>query len=212
VSGARVAAALALGVTTAAATVPIARMTMTAVHGCADVLLVRGTAAWQGSERRSAMIRWINVETVGPLVTESTHFGEVPEWAEPAPPPDARLVRAAAVAVGWPLPVVAAAWRADRGDEGFPPPSEYDTSGNSPKEAVRRLLDGDPKATRTLLLPGALADSLFFAVAWYGVIAAVAGIARRRAARSVDGHHRHDHAHDDRKRKEERDHPEHDLR
>ena len=211
-SVARVAASLALGVATAAATVPLARMTMTAVRGCADVLLVRERTVWQGSERRSAMIRWINVETVGPLVTESPRTGEVPAWAEPAPPPDARLVRAAAVAVGWPFPVVAAAWRADRGDEGFPPPSEYDTSGNSPKEAVRRLLDGDPKATRALLLPEALADSLFFAAAWYGAIAAVAGIVRRRAAGSADRHHRHDHAHDDGKRHEERDHPEHDLR
>ena len=96
--------ALALGAASAVATVPLARMTMTAITDSTEVFLVRGTAAWSGTERRSAMIRWINVETVGPLVSESARIGEVPDWAEPAPPADARPVRAAALGIGWPLP------------------------------------------------------------------------------------------------------------
>ena len=87
--------ALALGVASAVATVPLARMTMTTITESTEVFLVRGTAAWSGTERRSAMIRWINVETVGPLVNESARIGEVPDWAEPVAADDARLVRAA---------------------------------------------------------------------------------------------------------------------
>jgi hypothetical protein len=142
-------------------------MTMTTITDSTDVFLVRGIAVWIGTERHSSMIRWINVETVGPLVSESARIGEVPDWAEPAPPGDTRLVRAAAVGIGWPLPLLAAKWRADRGDEVFPPPAERDTSGESPKEAVRRTLDGDPKAKRTLLVPHAMADALLLALPWW---------------------------------------------
>jgi len=177
--------ALALGAASAAATVPLARMTMTAITESTEVFLVRGTAAWSGTERRSAMIRWINVETVGPLVNESARIGEVPGWAEPAPPTDARPVRAAALGIGWPLPLIAAEWRADRSDEGFPPSAERDTSGESPKEAMRRTLDGDPKATRTLLVPQAIADSLLLALPWWVLLRGIRWMRARRAARSV---------------------------
>ena len=178
-------AALALGAASAAATVPIARMTMTAITDSTEVFLVRGNAAWSGTERRSAMIRWINVETVGPLMNESPRIGEVPDWAEPAPPTDVRLVRAAAVGIGWPLPLIAAEWRADRGDEVFPPPAERDTSGESPKEAVRRTLDGDPKATRTLLLPQAIADAVLLAFPWWLLLRGVSWMRARRSALAV---------------------------
>lgn len=177
--------ALALGAASAATTVPLARMTMTSITDSTEVFLVRGNAAWSGTERRSAMIRWINVESVGPLVTESARIGEVPEWAEPAPADDARLVRAAAVGIGWPFPLIAAAWRADRGDEVFPPPAERDTSGESPKEAVRRTLDGDPKATRTLLVPEALADAVLLAFPWWLLLRGIAWMRARRFASAI---------------------------
>jgi hypothetical protein len=177
--------ALALGVASAVATVPLARMTMTTITESTEVFLVRGTAAWSGTERRSAMIRWINVETVGPLVNESARIGEVPDWAEPAPPVDARPVRAAALGIGWPLPLIVAEWRADRNDEGFPPSAERDTSGESPKEAVRRMLDGDPKATRTLLAPQAIVDAVLLALPWWLLLRGVSWMRAGRAARSV---------------------------
>jgi hypothetical protein len=177
--------ALALGAASAAATVPLARMTMTAITDSTEVFLVRGNAVWTGTERRSSMIRWINMETVGPLVSESARIGEVPDWAEPAPPGDMRLVRAAAVGIGWPLPLVAAEWRADRGDEVFPPPAERDTSGESPKEAVRRTLDGDAKATRTLLVPQAIADSLLLALPWWLLLRGISWVRASRAAPAV---------------------------
>jgi hypothetical protein len=177
--------ALALGAASAVATVPLARMTMTTITDSTDVFLVRGTAVWIGTERHSSMIRWINVETVGPLVSESARIGEVPDWAEPAPPGDTRLVRAAAVGIGWPLPLLAAKWRADRGDEVFPPPAERDTSGESPKEAVRRTLDGDPKAKRTLLVPHAMADALLLALPWWLLLRGVSWMQARRAAAAV---------------------------
>ena len=177
--------ALALGAASAVATVPLARMTMTTITDSTDVFLVRGIAVWIGTERHSSMIRWINVETVSPLVSESVRIGEVPDWAEPAPPGDTRLVRAAAVGIGWPLPLLAAKWRADRGDEVFPPPAERDTSGESPKEAVRRTLDGDPKAKRTLLVPHAMADALLLAIPWWLLLRGVSWIQARRAAAAV---------------------------
>ena len=158
---------------------------MTAITDSTEVFLVRGNAAWSGTERRSAMIRWINVESVGPLVSESTRIGEVPDWAEPAAADDARLVRAAAVGIGWPLPLIAAAWRAERGDEVFPPPAERDTSGESPKEAVRRTLDGDPKATRTLLVPQAIADAVLLALPWWLLLRGISWTRARRFARAV---------------------------
>ena len=177
--------ALALGAASAVATVPLARMTMTTITDSTEVFLVRGITVWIGTERHSSMIRWINVETVGPLVSESARIGEVPDWAEPAPPGDTRLVRAAAVGIGWPLPLLAAKWRADRGDEVFPPPAERDTSGESPKEAVRRTLDGDPKAKRTLLVPHAMADALLLALPWWLLLRGVSWMQARRAAAAV---------------------------
>jgi hypothetical protein len=177
--------ALALGAASAVATVPLARMTMTTITDSTEVFLVRGIAVWIGTERHSSMIRWINVETVSPLVSESARIGEVPDWAEPAPPGDTRLVRAAAVGIGWPLPLLAAKWRADRGDEVFPPPAERDTSGESPKEAVRRTLDGDPKAKRTLLVPHAMADALLLALPWWLLLRGVSWMQARRAAAAV---------------------------
>jgi len=172
---------LMLGAISAAATVPYAQMTMSAIHESTDVLLLRGTAAWSGSERRSACIQWINVETVGPLMNPSERNGVVPEWAEPAPPLGAGHVRAAAVGIGWPFPVVTASWRAERDDEGFPPPAERDTSGESPKEAVRRTISGDSHAVRRILFPQAALVAVIWALPWWGVLEFVAWMRTRRA-------------------------------
>ena len=181
-TGRRVLAALLLGAASAVATVPYAQMTMSAIHESTDVLLLRGTTAWSGSERRSACIRWINVETVGPLVNASEVIGVVPEWAEPAPPIEGVHVRAAAVGIGWPLPVITAVWRADRGDEGFPPPAERDTSGESPKEAVRRVLGDDPHASRRVMLPHALFDAVVLALPWWVLLEVIAWLKARRVS------------------------------
>jgi len=174
--------ALLLGAVSAVATVPYAQMTMSAIQQSTDVLLLRGTTAWSGSERRSACIRWINVETVGPLVNASEPSGIVPGWAEPAPPIDGGHVRAAAVGIGWPLPVITASWRADRGDEGFPPPAERDTSGESPKEAVRRVLGDDPHASRAVMLPQALFDAAVLALPWWLILEVTAWLRARRVS------------------------------
>ena len=174
--------ALLLGAVSAVATVPYAQMTMSAIQQSTDVLLLRGTTAWSGSERRSACIRWINVETVGPLVNTSEPSGMVPGWAEPAPPIDGGHVRAAAVGIGWPLPVITASWRADRGDEGFPPPAERDTSGESPKEAVRRVLGDDPHASRAVMLPQALFDAAVLALPWWLILEVTAWLKARRVS------------------------------
>ena len=162
--------ALLLGAVSAVATVPYAQMTMSAIQQSTDVLLLRGTTAWSGSERRSACIRWINVETVGPLVNASEPSGIVPGWAEPA------------VGIGWPLPVITASWRADRGDEGFPPPAERDTSGESPKEAVRRVLGDDPHASRAVMLPQALFDAAVLALPWWLILEVTAWLRARRVS------------------------------
>lgn len=192
-----VVAALLLGAVSAAATVPYAYMTMSAIHDSTDVLLLRGTTVWSGSERRSACIRWINVETVGPLVNPSEAVGTVPSWAEPSPPPDSVHVRAAAIGIGWPLPILTASWRADRADQGFPPPAERDTSGESPKEAVRRAVGDDPHAIRGILFAQAALDALVLAMPWWGVLQGLAWLRARRRA-SINGHHRQDHTNDDR--------------
>lgn len=178
----RVLIALLLGAVSAVATVPYAQMTMSTIHESTDVLLLRGTTVWSGSERRSACIRWINVETVGPLVNASEVIGVVPRWAEPTPPSNGVHTRAAAVGIGWPLPVVTATWRADRSDEGFPPPAERDTSGESPKEAVRRVLGDDPDASRQLMLPQALFDAVVLALPWWLILEVIAWLKARRVS------------------------------
>lgn len=182
-TAARVLAALAFGAAGAASAVLLARLTVANVPGSREVLLLRGHDAWHGSERRSALVRWINLETVGPMVG-SAEEGHVPRWAEPGAADGARHVRVAAVAVGWPLPAVTARWRADREDQAFPAPAERETSGDAPKEAVRRLFGEDLRAERAMLWPEAAADVLAFALPCWAVLHFAS---RRRAALSRPG-------------------------
>lgn len=174
-------AAMLLGAASTAGVILAARMSMSGIPGSTEVLLLREGDAWHGSERRTALIRWINVETVGPLVT-GARWGDVPPWAEPGRADGARHVRFAAVAVGWPFPAVAARWRAERADEGFPPPAERETSGDAPKEAMRRLFGSDPHASRSILWAGTTIDALVLAAPWWLVLRFVS---RRRAARAT---------------------------
>lgn len=174
-------AAILLGAASTAGVVVFARVSMSGIPESTEVLLLRGGDAWHGSERGTALIRWINVETVGPLVA-AARWGDVPQWAEPGSADGARHVRVAAVAVGWPLPAVAARWRAERADEGFPPPAERETSGDAPKEAMRRLFGSDPHADRSILWTGTAIDALALGVPWWVVLRI---IARLRAARGA---------------------------
>lgn len=180
-----VAGAACLGAATEAVLVGVALLDPPRIPGCSEVLLFRGSTAWHGGERRSAMVRWVSVETVGPLVNPPPDAGSVPAWAEPVTPSDARLIRHAALGVGWPWPALACTWRTDRGDVNFPPPVETETSGDAPKEAARRIraamTGGEPPAGghgALAAVPGGFVlDSLVLAVPWLAVIA---GVARRR--------------------------------
>lgn len=181
------AAALPCGLLTEAALVAVALVDPPRILESRQVFLVRGTAAWHGNERRSPLLRWVNMETVGPLVNSGgADSGDVPAWAEPAPPPDARLVRHAALGVGWPLPAIAGSWNADRSDVNFPPPVEAETSGDTPKEAARRLVGSimherapaGGHGTIALIPSGIALDSLALALPWGAAIAAVRRIRR----------------------------------
>ena len=169
--------AIALGATTEAVIVLVALVDPPRIISATDVVIVRGEDAWHGNERASALLRWINVETVGPLVNQGTDSGFMPAWAEPPPPPDARLVRHAALGAGWPACAVACTWTTDRADVNFPPPIEGETSGDAPKEAARRLVAalrgerepaGGHGAVR--LLPAAALDSVLLALPWFAAI------------------------------------------
>lgn len=186
----RVFAAACLGAATEGALVGLALLEPARIPEASELLLVRGAVAWHGAERRSPVVRWVNVETAGPLVNLQADSGSVPPWAEPAAPADARLIRHAALGVGWPWPAIACTWRTDRGDVNFPPPVETETSGDAPKEAARRMVaaitgDAPPAGGHgavTVLAGGMLLDSLALAVPWF---AAVAAVARLRAGRAV---------------------------
>jgi hypothetical protein len=181
--------ALALGVVTEVAVVMVALVDAPRIMGASEVMLIRGTAAWHGNDRSSALLRWINMETVGPLVNQGGDSGAVPAWAEPPAPADARLVRHAALAAGWPLPAVACSWTTDRLDVNFPPPIENETSGDAPKEAGRRsiaALRGDQAPTgghgAMRILPGGFAaGAVAFALPWCAAVSlARIAIERRR--------------------------------
>jgi hypothetical protein len=181
--------ALALGVVTEVAVVMVALVDAPRIMGASEVMLIRGTAAWHGNDRSSALLRWINMETVGPLVNQGGDSGAVPAWAEPPAPADARLVRHAALAAGWPLPAVACSWTTDRSDVNFPPPIENETSGDAPKEAARRsiaALRGERApagghGTTRLLAGGFAADAIALALPWFAVSwLAQSAIERRR--------------------------------
>ena len=158
------------------------------ILGAGEVMLVRGTAAWHGNERRSMLLHWANMGTVGPLVNEAGDSGSVPAWCEPPIPDDARLVRHAALAAGWPLRAVAWSWTTDRADVNFPPPVETETSGDAPKEAARRMLasivgEAPPAGghgTVAVLPGGLLLGSLALALPWLAAMATVAHVRARR--------------------------------
>jgi hypothetical protein len=183
------AGAVALGTTTELGIVLVALADAPRILGAGEVMLVRGTAAWHGNERRSMLLHWANMGTVGPLVNEAGDSGSVPAWCEPPIPDDARLVRHAALAAGWPLRAVAWSWTTDRADVNFPPPTENETSGDAPKEAARRALaalrgeraPAGGHCTMTVLAAGLAADALALGLPWFAAMS-VAGnaISRRR--------------------------------
>lgn len=158
------------------------------VDAWTEVLAVRGEAdAWLGGERSSVLVRWINVESIGPLVSGGGVASDaLPPWMKLPPRVGARHVRVAAVGVGWPLRAVGMHWVADRSDQGFPPPAEKESSGDAPKEAVRRLRDAMTGAAATGTNAGepwfdwtaAAADGVLLGVPWYAMIEWVR--ARRR--------------------------------
>lgn len=180
--------AACLGAATEVALVGLALLDPPRIPDSAELLLVRGPMAWHGTERRSMTVRWVNVETAGPLVNPQADSGSVPAWAEPPAPADARLVRHAALGIGWPWPAVACSWRTDRGDVNFPPPVETETSGDAPKEAARRMLasivgEAPPAGghgTVAVLPGGLLLGSLALALPWLAAMATVAHVRARR--------------------------------
>ena len=109
--------------------------------------------------------------------------GALPALAEPLPRTDDRLTREATLAVGWPIPALGCRWRTVRNDMNFPPPATNDESGWAPKDAVRRMVDGDPAGERLPLREGllfdALFDALFVSIAWACVLEVGAALLRR---------------------------------
>ena len=134
--------AMALGAAGEAALLGWALLDPARVEAWDEVLVLRpGGDAWLGCRRSTALVEWINVESVGPVVSEPQAAADAAPWWLPLPAAGPRHVWVAAVGVGWPLRTVGVRWEADRSDLGFPPPAEKDTSGDAPKEALRRLRD-----------------------------------------------------------------------
>lgn len=179
-----IAASVLLGAATTLAQVPLALWTMGPLPRTADFVLLRGGVVWHAVERRSAWVHWVNLESDERLVNALPDDGSVPAWAEPAPRLDERLTRTATVAVGWPLPMVACRWTTVRNDVNFPPPATNDDSGWAPKDAVRRLWEGDPAGERTVVAAGAAVDGAVATAAWLGPCAVGAAL-RRRLRRGV---------------------------
>ena len=179
-----IAASVVLGAATALAQLPLALWTMGPLPRTADFALLRGGCVWHAVERRGALVHWVNLESDERLVNAVPDDGIVPAWAEPAPRTDERLTRTATVAVGWPLPMVACRWTTARNDVNFPPPATNDDSGWAPKDALRRLWEGDPAGLRTVLLAGAAVDAAVAAAAWFGSFRLGAAL-RRRLRRGV---------------------------
>lgn len=175
----RLVVGLVLGTGTEAALVGWALIDPARIDGWTEVLAVRGEAdAWLGGERSSPLVRWINVESIGPLVAGGAVTSDaLPSWMALPAGVGARHVRVAAVGVGWPLRAVGMRWVADRSDEGFPPPAEKESSGDAPKEATRRLRDavmgegatganaGEPWFDWT----AAVSDAALLGIPWYAV-------------------------------------------
>jgi hypothetical protein len=123
-------------------------------------------------------------------VNQAGDSGSVPAWAEPPAPQDARLVRHAAFAAGWPVPALACSWTTDRSDVNFPPPVEAETSGDAPKEAARRTLaalrrDQAPSGGHGALRPivgGFAVDAALLALPWFAVVSVAGAVRARRRA------------------------------
>lgn len=185
----RVAVALLLGAATEVVVIMIALLDPPRIVEASEVMLTRGTTAWHGHERASAMVRWTTMETVGPLVNPAADSGFVPRWSEPPPVADARLVRHAAFAVGWPVKAVACTWTTDRFDVNFPPPIENETSGDAPKEAARRMLaaikheraPAGGHGTSMVLASGLAFDAAALSLPWLAATMAAGALLRRRA-------------------------------
>lgn len=185
-------AGVLLGAGTEAALLAWALLDPVRIDPWTEVLATQGgTDLWLGGERSTAMVRWINLESVGPLVSCGTVPSDaLPSWMPLPADVGARHVRVAAVGVGWPLRTVGMRWVAERGDEGFPPPAEKESSGDAPKEAVRRLRDallGDGLAARGAGSPwfdwtAIAADSALLGVPWWVLVEWV-GTRRRGVTR-----------------------------
>ena len=178
-----IALSTALGAVTTLAQLPLALWTMGPLPRTGDFPLIRVGDVWRVVERRGALVHWVNLESDERLLNPQPDDGAVPAWAEPGARTDERLTRTAAVAVGWPLPAVACRWTTSRNDVNFPPPATNDDSGWAPKDAVRRLWEGDPTGTRSVIAGDALIDLAVAAVAWFGLI--VCGAALRRRVRGT---------------------------
>jgi hypothetical protein len=162
--------AMLLGLATAAAIVPVTWWSMKGLPITADHFVVRGAHVWTGLERRSAVVRWINLESVARLVNDRAPEGELPAWAEPPAPADERTVRFGAVAAGWPLPVVTGTWTAIQLTEYFPPLASNEDSGFAPRDALTRIFEGDPHATVRWHLGAFAADAVALAIGWFVAI------------------------------------------
>ena len=180
--------AISLGAATEVILVLVALLDVPRIPGSTEVMLVRGAAAWHGNERRTALVRWINMESIGPLLNALGDSGSVPAWAEPPVLPDARLVRHASLGAGWPIPAVTQSWTTDRTDVNFPPPIENETSGDAPREAARRMLaslrqDRAPTGghgTTRILPSGFAVGTALLAFLWLVPVVAVRALRDRR--------------------------------
>lgn len=174
-----IALSVALGAITTLAQLPLALWTMGPLPRASDFPLIRGGDVWRVVERRGALVHWVNLESDERLLNPQPDDGAVPAWAEPHARPDERLTRTAAVAVGWPMAMVACRWTTARNDVNFPPPATNDDSGWAPKDAVRRLWEGDPTGTRAVMAAGTAIDLAVAGCAWFGLIAGGAALRRR---------------------------------
>jgi hypothetical protein len=180
-----IAAAAVLGAVSALAVAPAVLWTMGPLPRTATGIVVREGWVWHVVERQDAAVHWVNVETEDRLVNAVPDDGALPWWAEPGPRQDLRATRTAAVTVGWPLPAIACRWSTARNDVNFPPPATNDDSGWAPKDAMRRLVEGDPAGTRMLLAPQFAIDALVLGCGWGVVLAATAHLRRRVARRGI---------------------------
>lgn len=171
--------ALFLGCVTVVTMPAMALWTMATVPLAREGTVIRGGTVWHVVERRGGLVHWVNLESDERLVNPAPDDGALPAWAEPLPRTDDRLTREATLAVGWPIPALGCRWRTVRNDMNFPPPATNDESGWAPKDAVRRMVDGDPAGERLPLREGLLFDALFVSIAWACVLEVGAALLRR---------------------------------